>query len=125
MPVPPEQAWLSEVVMQVMPEAGDTYRHVERRDDAAWIGNRLAEMLPLSLADKQTLLELIAARAHSAPPVVLVLDDLHVYRGRADTVKDIARKIVNDLGPESSMALIQTGGFEGEHGIGNASVTQD
>jgi hypothetical protein len=41
-----------------MPEAGDTYRHVEIRDDAAWIGNRLAEMLPLALADKQILLEL-------------------------------------------------------------------
>ena len=56
--VPAEQAWLGEVVRQVMPEAGDTYRHVERREDAAWIGNRLAEMLPLSLADKQMLLEL-------------------------------------------------------------------
>ncbi len=58
LPVPPEQAWLSDVVMQVLPEAGDTYRHVERHDDAAWIGNRLAELLPLSLADKQSLLEL-------------------------------------------------------------------
>lgn len=58
MPVPPDQAWLMEVVMQVMPEAGDTYRHVERREDAAWIANRLAELLPLSLADRQTLLEL-------------------------------------------------------------------
>ncbi len=57
-PVPPEQAWLSEVVMQVLPEAGDTYQHVERHEDAAWIGNRLAELLPLSLADKQSLLEL-------------------------------------------------------------------
>ncbi len=57
-PVPPDQAWLTEVVMQVMPEAGDTYRHVERREDAAWIANRLAELLPLSLADKQSLLEL-------------------------------------------------------------------
>jgi len=57
-PVPLDQAWLTEVVMQVLPEAGDTYRHVERRDDAAWIANRLAELLPLSLADKQTLLEL-------------------------------------------------------------------
>ena len=56
--VPADQAWLSEVVRHVMPEAGDTYRHVERREDAAWIGNRLAEMLPLSLADKQMLLEL-------------------------------------------------------------------
>src|SRR6185436_21070888 len=51
--------------------------------------------------------------------VVLVLDDLHVWKGRADTVKNIARKIVNDLGPESSMALIQTGG---EHGV---EVTDD
>jgi uncharacterized protein len=56
--IPADQAWLSEVVRQVMPEAGDTYRHVELREDAAWIGNRLAEMLPLSLSDKQMLLEL-------------------------------------------------------------------
>ena len=46
--------------------------------------------------------------------VVLVLDDLHVWRGRTGTVRDIAEKIVSDLGPESSMALIQTGG---EHGV--------
>jgi len=57
-PVPLDQTWLTEVVMQVLPEAGETYRHVERRDDAAWIANRLAELLPLTLADKQTLLEL-------------------------------------------------------------------
>ena len=56
--MPADQAWLSAVVRQVMPEAGDTYRHVELREDAAWIGNRLAEMLPLSLADKQMLMEL-------------------------------------------------------------------
>jgi Lon protease-like protein len=57
-PVPLDQAWLKDVVLQVLPEAEDTYRHVERRDDAAWIANRLAELLPLSLADRQTLLEL-------------------------------------------------------------------
>ncbi|HEX9707780.1 MAG TPA: LON peptidase substrate-binding domain-containing protein [Steroidobacteraceae bacterium] len=57
-PVPPDQHWLTDVVKQVMPEAGDTYRHVEWREDAAWIANRLAELLPLSLADRQTLLEL-------------------------------------------------------------------
>jgi uncharacterized protein len=57
-PVPIDQSWLTEVVRQVLPETGDTYRHVERRDDAAWIANRLAELLPLSLSDKQTLLEL-------------------------------------------------------------------
>ncbi len=57
-PVPLDQAWLSEVVLQVMPDAGDAYLHVERREDAAWVANRLAELLPLSLADRQTLLEL-------------------------------------------------------------------
>ena len=58
LPVPAAQSWLSDVVRRVLPEAGDTYRHVEIRDDAAWVGNRLAEMLPLSLTDKQALLEL-------------------------------------------------------------------
>ena len=57
-PVPPDQAWLAEVVLQVLPGAEDMYRHVERRDDAAWVGNRLAELLPLSLTDRQALLEL-------------------------------------------------------------------
>ncbi|MGH8203717.1 MAG: LON peptidase substrate-binding domain-containing protein [Steroidobacteraceae bacterium] len=57
-PVPPDQSWLKDVVMQVLPEAEEIYRHVERRDDAAWIANRLAELLPLTAADRQTLLEL-------------------------------------------------------------------
>jgi Lon protease-like protein len=57
-PVPPEQAWLAEVVLQVLPDAVETYRHVEKRGDAAWVANRLAELLPLSLTDRQALLEL-------------------------------------------------------------------
>jgi Lon protease-like protein len=57
-PVPDEQAWLMEVVQQVLPQADEIYRLVERRNDAAWIANRLAELLPLSLGDRQTLLEL-------------------------------------------------------------------
>jgi len=56
--VPDEQAWLTEIVRQVLPEADEIYRLVERRDDAAWVANRLAELLPLSLGDRQTLLEL-------------------------------------------------------------------
>ena len=56
--LPPAQAWLGDVVRRALPESGDVYRHVKLRDDAAWIGNRLAEMLPLSLTDKQALLEL-------------------------------------------------------------------
>jgi Lon protease-like protein len=57
-PVPPDLAWLKEVVARVLPEAGDAYRHVEPREDAAWIANRLAELLPLELADRQSLLEI-------------------------------------------------------------------
>lgn len=57
-PVPEDQAWLAEVVQQVLPETEDIYRHVERRSDAAWVGNRLAELLPLALTDRQSLLEL-------------------------------------------------------------------
>jgi hypothetical protein len=58
LPVPTAQAWLGDVVRRVLPDASDVYRHVELRGDAAWVGNRLAEMLPLSLTDKQALLEL-------------------------------------------------------------------
>ena len=32
-PVPVDQAWMKEVVMQVLPEADDSYRHVEHRDE--------------------------------------------------------------------------------------------
>ena len=73
--VPPDQAWMKEVVMQVLPGAEDSYRHIEQRDDAAWIANRLAELLPLTLADKQTLLELqdplerLAALEHFSHPL--------------------------------------------------------
>ena len=58
LPLPPAQSWLGDVVLRVLPEAGEIYRHVEVRADAAWVGNRLAEMLPLSLTDRQALLEL-------------------------------------------------------------------
>ena len=57
-PVPIDLDWLKDVVARVLPEAGDAYKHVEMRDDAAWVANRLAELLPLSLADRQSLLEL-------------------------------------------------------------------
>jgi hypothetical protein len=58
LPLPSAQAWLGDVVRRALPGAGDVYRHVETRVDAAWVGNRLAEMLPLSLTDRQALLEL-------------------------------------------------------------------
>ena len=51
--------------------------------------------------------------------VVLVLDDQHVWQGRTETVKTIARQLVADLNPGSAMALLQTGG---EHSV---EVTTD
>lgn len=51
--------------------------------------------------------------------VVVVLDDLHVWQGRSEVVKEIARKLVNELDPGSAMALLQTGG---EH---STEVTTD
>ena len=76
-PVPIDLDWLKDVVARVLPEAGDAYRHVQRRDDAAWIANRLAELLPLSLADRQGLLEL------ADPLERLAVLEPAVTRGRA------------------------------------------
>lgn len=42
--------------------------------------------------------------------VVVVLDDLHGYRGRDDVVKKIARGIVEELGSDVLLALLMTSG---------------
>ena len=43
----------------VLPQLGEVYEGFEMRlDDAAWVGHRLAEILPIPLADKQACLEL-------------------------------------------------------------------
>jgi uncharacterized protein len=57
--LPPEYARLATTVRRALTELEDHYAHVERHfDDATWVGNRLAELLPIDLADKQALLEL-------------------------------------------------------------------
>jgi VWFA-related protein len=40
--------------------------------------------------------------------VIMVVDDLHIWKGRTDRAKQIARDVVNKLGPESSMAVLFT-----------------
>jgi VWFA-related protein len=42
--------------------------------------------------------------------VVMILDDFHTFRQRSDRVKDIAHKVANALGPQSSMAVLFTSG---------------
>jgi Lon protease-like protein len=57
--LPQEYARLVATVRRALDELEEHYQHVERHfDDADWVGNRLAELLPIVLADKQALLEI-------------------------------------------------------------------
>ena len=46
--------------------------------------------------------------AQSGRLIVMVLDDLHVYKERTDRARAIARQVLADLGPQSSMAVLFT-----------------
>lgn len=57
--VPPEHRHLADLLRRVLPELGEVYAGIEPRfDDAAWVGARLVEILPIGLADKQACLEM-------------------------------------------------------------------
>jgi Lon protease-like protein len=57
--VPPPLQYLAEVLRDVLPQLGEVYESVPQHfEDAAWVGSRLVEVLPLSLPDKQLSLEL-------------------------------------------------------------------
>jgi Lon protease-like protein len=57
--LPADLAHLGELLREVLPQLGDRYTHVTARyDDAGWVANRWAEVLPLSCAEEQQLLEL-------------------------------------------------------------------
>jgi Lon protease-like protein len=57
--LPEDYAALAETVRQAVEELAEHYQHVDKKfADAAWVGARLAELLPLQMADKQVLLEL-------------------------------------------------------------------
>ena len=57
--VPPRHARLPELLKSVLPQLGEVYTGIEMRlDDAAWVGHRLAEILPIPLPAKQMCLEL-------------------------------------------------------------------
>lgn len=83
------------------PQGIETFLEVRRDLERARESSRLPPSARPDVASNTT--------SRSGRLVVLVLDDLHVWQGRTDTVKEIARKIVTDLGPESSMAVLQTG----------------
>jgi Lon protease-like protein len=57
--VPERHARLAELLKTVLPELGEVYAGIEMHlDDAAWVGHRLAEILPIAASEKQFCLEL-------------------------------------------------------------------
>ncbi|TLY82254.1 MAG: peptidase S16 [Gammaproteobacteria bacterium] len=62
--LPAEFSHLGELLREVVPKLGGAYAHVDGRyDDASWVGNRWAEILPLTPAERLELLELDDPRA--------------------------------------------------------------
>lgn len=58
MEVPPEYATLPQILETVLDDLGRLYENLERRpNDATWVAWRFAEILPISLEDKQAFLE--------------------------------------------------------------------
>ena len=57
--LPADYQRLGETVRRAVEELAEQYRMVDKNfDDAAWVGSRLTELLPIELNDKQALLEL-------------------------------------------------------------------
>jgi Lon protease-like protein len=56
--LPPECAHFADLLRDVLPKLGRAYAYAPLHyGDAGWVANRLAEILPLSGAEKQALLE--------------------------------------------------------------------
>jgi uncharacterized protein len=57
--VPERHGGLSQLLESVLPQLGEGYTNMELKlDDAAWVGHRLAEILPIPASQKQFCLEL-------------------------------------------------------------------
>ena len=73
--LPPEYQHFGQLLRKVLPELGDFYAGLTPEyEDCTWVGYRLAEILPLSLADKQHCLELddpLARLARLSPLIKL------------------------------------------------------
>jgi Lon protease-like protein len=58
-PLPADCERLAVTLRRALEELAEHYENVERKfDDAAWVGARLTELLPIELTEKQALLEL-------------------------------------------------------------------
>jgi Lon protease-like protein len=69
--VPAEYAHLTELLREVLPQLDGGYTHVEAHyEDAGWVSNRWAEILPLAPGEKLELLELADPLARLAQVAV-------------------------------------------------------
>lgn len=58
-PVPPRFEHLAELLKTVLPQLGEVYTGIPMHlDNAAWVGHRLTEILPIAAAEKQFSLEM-------------------------------------------------------------------
>jgi VWFA-related protein len=89
-----------------------TFQEIGRERHA--ISDATPQMLPsvrLEVASNQS--------AQADRLVIMVVDDLHIWKGRTDRAKQISRDVVDRLGAQASMAVLFT---SGEH---NTTVTTD
>ncbi len=80
--LPQPLAHLSELLREVLPKIGGGYAHIDSHyEDAGWVGNRWAEILPLTVAERLELLvlddpvarlERVAAWSERQPPTAHV-----------------------------------------------------
>jgi Lon protease-like protein len=77
-PLRPEHEHLGKLLRGVLPQLGDLYQTLPARfDEAKWVGSRLAEILPISLSDRQACLELDDpfARIERLAPLIRVAEE--------------------------------------------------
>lgn len=135
-PQPPTfraRADLVQVDVVVVDGRGDPVRGLKASDFALFDRKRPQEIVNF---DEVSHARPAAARGAAPPPlvaqdvssnqavqsgrlVVMVVDDLHIYKERTARTREIATRVLEDLGHQSSMAVLFT---SGEHGT---PVTQD
>jgi uncharacterized protein len=77
-PLPPQHAHLGQLLKRVMPQLSQIYQQLPAKyDEAGWVSSRLAEILPISLQEKQAFLEMDdpVARLDKMGPLIRPADD--------------------------------------------------
>jgi VWFA-related protein len=82
------------------PQAIATFEEIAHRHADATAPLDLPATVGRDVSSNQT--------AQSGRLVVMVIDDLHIYKERTDRAKEIARQVLLDLGAQSSMAVLFT-----------------